>query len=231
MTNEDHLEEQNPSPEEKPLDAAQAEPEGGVPSDEAVSAPAPEPLPEKKIEPPTQQPSESPTGFKDDFSMELRSQLLPDHKHGIFVVLGDRDEINQDCLEAIKHYKITPFIIHPNKSLMDTHSLKERVAQHPKTDFAFVILSGDDFVYSRKDGKPATAKLKAGQEVVFLLGYLTGKFGMQNVFALYKPQASFVFPTSAQNLNFISYEKNGFWIQIFENRLKELGLLDTPAET
>jgi len=227
MTNEDHLEEQNFFSEKKPLDTAPAKPDGGGPPDETVSAPAPEPLPEEKIEPPAQQPSESSTGFKDDFSMELRSRLLPDHKRGVFVVLGDRDEINKDCLEVIKRYKITPFIIHPNKSLIDTHSLKECIAEHPKTDFAFVILTGDDFVYSRKNGKPATAKLKAEQEVVFLLGYLTGKFGMQNVFALYKPQASFVFPTGAQNLNFVAHEKNGFWIQIFENRLKELGLLDT----
>ncbi len=227
MSDENPLEEQNsPAPEPgKPLDPPQAKGEGILPDQTAPAQPN-DPADGKDGQP-LQQPPESATGFKDDFSMELRSHLLPDHKRGVFVVLGDRDEINQDCLEVMKRFKITPFIIHPNKSLTDTRSLKERITQNPKTDFAFVILTGDDFVYSRKDGKPATAKLKAEQEVVFLLGYLIGKFGIQNVFALYKPQQSFVFPTGAQNLNFVAYEKNGFWLQIFENRLKELGFLDT----
>ncbi len=166
--------------------------------------------------------------YKDDFSFSIRSGLLPDNKRGIFVVLGDREEINQDCLSVIQKYGIEPFIIHPNTSWQDPRSVKDLLTQHPKTTFAFVLLTGDDFVYSRKDGKPATAKLKSEQEVVFILGYLLGAFGLQNVFILYKAQKSFLFPTSAQNANFVAYEKNGFWLQIFENRLKERGLLDTP---
>ncbi len=187
-------------------------------------------LPEQSQEPkagPSSNPApgaDEPSAFKDDFTF---NKFNADNKRGIFVVLGDRDEINQDCLSTIRKYGIEPFVIYPLTSLLDTRSIRELIAQHPKTDFAFVVMTGDDFVYPREGGKPATAKLKASQEVVFLLGYLLGKFGIQNVFTVYRPQKSFVFPTGAQNLNFVAYEKNGFWTQIFENRLKERGLLDT----
>ncbi|MFP4473707.1 MAG: TIR domain-containing protein [Candidatus Omnitrophota bacterium] len=136
----------------------------------------------------------------------------------IFVVLCEREEINKDCLSVIQQAGLQPVILYPDHS---DQTIEQKFMTHPRVHFAFVILSGDDFVYDRVEGKPAEAVLCAKQPAVFHLGYLLGKFGRLNTFIVYREQRAYALPTVQHNAIFIPYEKNGRWVELFQDRLNK----------
>ena len=101
-------------------------------------------------------------------------------------------------------------------------SMDQNLADYTDVHFAVVLLSGDEFVYP-KDSKPAEARLRAGQDLVFKLGYLLGRLGKQKVFILYHEQKSFLLPTEFQHAIYTPCDKGGSWRQQLIKRLEQCG--------
>ncbi len=145
---------------------------------------------------------------------EETSSLPPE----IFVVLCERDDINQDCLNVLSTQNIRPIIVNdPN----ETQTLIEIVNQKSNVQFALVILAGDDFIYDRLAGKPGNAELSAKPNNVFHLGFFLAKFGNMGIMTIYREQKSFKFPTGNHQTAFVPYQKGGAWEEILMSKLRE----------
>jgi predicted nucleotide-binding protein len=163
---------------------------------------------------------DNPDILKHDPACEMNEIKLPPRE--IFVVLSERDDFNQECLDALQNYGIQPIILNtPN----EIRSIAEILNQFRQVQFALILLAGDDFIYDRAKGKPGEAHLGAKSNTVFHLGYLLAKFGNMGTLSLYREQKSFRLPTGLQHTAFVPYEKNGKWKQILESKLKTIKIL------
>jgi|GEM_PF-4473733 len=140
----------------------------------------------------------------------------------IFIVLSQRDEMNQDCIAAILKMGVGYVVLNDPSS---SESITERLNTHPHIQFALVLLSGDDFIYDRLTGKPATAQLGPKPNVVFHLGYTLAHFGHVGTLAIYREQRSFHLPTGQHHTIFVPYRKGGPWEEILESKLKHINVL------
>jgi len=140
----------------------------------------------------------------------------------IFIVLSRRDEMNQDCIAAILKMGVGYIVLNDPASY---ESITERLNTHPRVRFALVLLSGDDFIYDRLTGKPATAQLGPKADVVFHLGYVLAQFGHIGTLAIYREQRSFHLPTGQHHTIFVPYRKGGSWEEILKSKLQHINVL------
>ena len=140
----------------------------------------------------------------------------------VCVTYGRNLVMNKQVVSVIRDLGIKPLVMQDRKYA--EKPLAEFVAAYPGIQFVVAILSADDWVYPKEAG-PQDAVLRADQQVVFHLGYWTGKLGRERVFALYYDQRSFQWPTKFLDLIYTPLDKGGLWQEELIGRLKQFGLL------
>lgn len=143
-----------------------------------------------------------------------RTDVVP---REIFVVLCEREDINQDCIDVLQNHGTRSIVVNKPE---ETRSIAEILNEHSRVRFALILLAGDNFIYDRNTGKPGEALLSAKPNNVFHLGYLLAKFGNQGTLAIYREQKSFRLPTGLQNAAFVPYQKGRAWEEILRSKLK-----------
>ena len=156
------------------------------------------------------------TGFDDIRPVPLKTETI----QRVFVVQGDRETLYREILEFLLKLHVRPVYLH--KEGKSVESFEQIFHNHSAIKFAIVLLTSDDFVYS-KDRKPAEAKLRARQDVVFKFGYLMAKLGRPNVFVLYHEQTSFLLPTDFQDALYVADNNPRLWKNELISRLKKNG--------
>lgn len=157
-----------------------------------------------------------------NFKKELsKNSLLPTKEQGVkdeksslqtgkkvFIVHGHNEEIKQAVLNVILTLKLTPIILSEMANLGST--VIEKFNSYSDVDFAVVILSADDFGYSKKENSK-NKKLRARQNAVLELGFFIAKLGRERVFPLHEKCNDFEVPSDINGLVYYTYEVNGNW--------------------
>lgn len=138
----------------------------------------------------------------------------------IFVVHGHDEEMKLAVTRAIEKMNLKPIILHeqPNKG----RTIIEKFTDSSDVSFAVVILSPDDFGYS-KEQIPESGKHRARQNVIFELGFFIGKLDRNRVFILKKEDLNFEMPSNYIGVAYTPYDKLGKWIFELARELKSCG--------
>jgi len=104
-------------------------------------------------------------------------------KRRVLVACGSDDEMKDALTAALGKLWLVPVVLCEEPG----HGKKivERFADYADIEFAVVLLSPDDYIYSKSE-EPSKRKLKPSQDVVFELGFLLGKIGKEHVFVLFR---------------------------------------------
>ncbi len=138
----------------------------------------------------------------------------------VLVVYGAHEMIKDEVLVVLERLGF-PVLLSPGEK-REGLTVFKRFLQPTDICFAVVILTGDDFAYS-KDQTPDEAKLRARQSVVFDLGLLVGKLGRDRVFVLYQETRDFELPTDFFDVLYAPYSKVGGWQLELLRQLKKAG--------
>lgn len=135
----------------------------------------------------------------------------------IFVVHGHNNEIKLDVARTLEKLDLEPIILHEKPNLGRT--LINKFTDNSEVDFAIVIVSADDFGYSKMDGAK-NKRLRPRQNVVFELGYFIAKLGIEKVFTLIENKET-ENPGDFDGVVYVPY--NGGWKNKLVLELKALG--------
>lgn len=99
----------------------------------------------------------------------------------VFVVHGHNNEIKWDVVRTLERLNLEAIILHekPNKG----RTIINKFTDYSDVDFAIVIISADDYGYSKRDGE-IKKRLRPRQNVIFELGFFIAKLGIDKVFPL-----------------------------------------------
>jgi predicted nucleotide-binding protein len=147
-------------------------------------------------------------------------KVKPSKPKIIFVVESSKETMNKECLGLLQKMGFET-ILFPYHDLSQK-TIEERFRKFWDVSFAVVMLSGEEFSYS-KDKKPKDARLRTSQTTVLELGFLLAKLGRQNTFVLYYEQDNFLLPTDSINVIYTAYNPSGDWRKLLFNRLKLAG--------
>ncbi len=101
----------------------------------------------------------------------------------VIVACGSDEQMKTFLTEALVKLRLTPVVLCEEPG----HGRKfvTSFGDYADVAFAVVMLSPDDYVYSKIE-EPTKRKLKASQAVVFELGFLLGKLGRERVLVLFR---------------------------------------------
>lgn len=135
----------------------------------------------------------------------------------IFVVHGHNNEIKLTVARTLEKLGLEPIILHEKPNLGRT--IINKFTDYSDVDFAIIIMSGDDYGYSKLDGE-SNKKLRARQNVIFELGYFIGKLGIEKVFPLIENKETEI-PGDFDGVIYVPY--NSDWQNKLLIELKGLG--------
>jgi predicted nucleotide-binding protein len=140
----------------------------------------------------------------------------------IFIVHGHNHGMKETVARAVQNMGFKPVILHemPNQG----RTVIEKFTEHSdEVQYAIVLLSADDFAYSKtetvKDGK-----LRPRQNVVFELGYFVGKLGRNRVFPLYETLDNFEIHSDFAGVVLVPFDNKGAWRMDLGKELEALGV-------
>jgi predicted nucleotide-binding protein len=138
----------------------------------------------------------------------------------VFIVHGHENEMKLAVARSIEKLGFEAVILHeqPNEG----RTIIEKFESSSEVGFAVVLLSPDDFGYS-KDDKPENANLRSRQNVILELGYFLGKLGRNHVVALFMPQMNFEMPSDFSGVLYIPFDDAGRWQFDLVKELKACG--------
>jgi predicted nucleotide-binding protein len=126
----------------------------------------------------------------------------------VFVVCGTDGEMKQAVTNALTKLRLVPVVMCEEPS--QGRKLVDRFQDYADIGFAVVLLSPDDFAYS-KDESPTKRKLRPRQDVVFELGFLLGKLGKGNLLVLCREFIDFEGPTDFEGMKVIVFDDRDSW--------------------
>lgn len=126
----------------------------------------------------------------------------------IFVAHGSDDEMKQATVGALGKLGLAPVLMREQPS--QGRKIVEAFADYADVSFAVVLLSPDDFVYS-KDDAPAKRKLRPAHDVVFELGFFLGRLGKDNVLVFYRELENFEALTDFEGVRFTAFDDRDSW--------------------
>jgi predicted nucleotide-binding protein len=129
-------------------------------------------------------------------------------KRRVFVVSGADEAMKQAITTALTKLYLIPIVMCEEPS--HGRKLMERFEDYADVGFAVVLLSPDDFGYS-KNAESTTRKLRPRQEVVFELGFLLGKLGRENVLVFFKECLNFEVPTDFEGMKTVAFDQLDSW--------------------
>ncbi len=137
------------------------------------------------------------------------------------VVPGLDPEMAANVIDTLTKLGFTPAVF----DTQDKNAPKELIEGFDKyKDAALaVVILADDEVGTLRLEFPKNVKLRAKPQVVFLGGFLLGKFGTEKVVFIYLPRQNFEFPFEMENLSSIPYDDKNRWHFDFLKELKSRG--------
>lgn len=126
----------------------------------------------------------------------------------IFVISGTDNSMKQALTGALTKLFLAPVIMHEEPG--QGRKILERWADYADVKFAVILMSPDDCVYPKED-KTTKSKLKPRQDIIFLLGYLLGKLGRDNVLVVFRETANFEIPNDFEGIKFVAFDDRGSW--------------------
>jgi predicted nucleotide-binding protein len=149
---------------------------------------------------PTQTPEPQPTGEA--------TAPTPRKRQRLFVVAGKDQLMSQAVTGALTKLFLVPVVLQEEPS--QGRRILTNFTSYIDMKFAVVLLSPDDCVYPRDD-KTTKSKLKPRQDIIFLLGYLLGKLGMEKVLVLFRESTNFEIPNDFEGIKFVAFDDRGSW--------------------
>ncbi|MBL8012776.1 MAG: nucleotide-binding protein [Candidatus Omnitrophica bacterium] len=137
------------------------------------------------------------------------------------VVPGLDVEMSTNVVNTLTKLGFDPVVF----DAQDKNSPKELIEGFDKYENAAlaVVILADDEVGTLRLEFPKNVKLRARPQVVFLGGFLLGKFGSDKVVFLYLPRQNFEFPFEMEKLSSIPYDDKNRWHFDFLKELKARG--------
>lgn len=169
---------------------------------EESPAPSPEPQPVSMEPPPV--PAEEPAA-------------KPKYSKRVFLVHGPDERMKNKVVPVLE--KLGLKAVRFDEGTDENLTLYERAQQNPDVGFAVILLSIEDMAYPKNE-KPAAAKPRVNQNVIFQLGFLSGKLGRQRVFVLYPRKDNFELPTRYFDAYYTPFDDEGRWKRYLVDRLK-----------
>lgn len=108
----------------------------------------------------------------------------------------------------VEKIDLDPIILHEQSNLGNT--VIEKFMTHSNVGFCIVLLSADDYGYSKSQGKN-NAQKRARQNVILELGFFIGKLGRNRVVALIEDIADFEIPSDINGVIYITFDNAGKW--------------------
>lgn len=141
----------------------------------------------------------------------------PEQLCAVFIIHGRDDGTKETVARFIERLGLKPIILHeePNQG----QTIIEKFEQHAEVAFAIALLTPDDtggLAEEEQSHKP-----RARQNVIFELGYFTGKLGRQGVCALTKGPVEI--PSDYYGVLYIPFEESGAWKMALVRELKTAG--------
>lgn len=126
----------------------------------------------------------------------------------VFIVHGHNESMKQSVARIVEKLDLNPVILHEQSNLEKT--VIEKFMTHSNVGFAIVLLSADDFGYSKNESKE-NAKKRARQNVILELGFFIGKLGRNRVVALVEDSSDFEIPSDINGVIYIPFDNAGKW--------------------
>jgi predicted nucleotide-binding protein len=136
----------------------------------------------------------------------------------VFVVHGHDEATKEKVARFISKLRLEPMILHeqPNRG----RTIIEKFVDHADVGYALVLLTADDVGGpKRTDGD--NMKSRARQNVVFELGYFTGRLGRERVCALY--EGGVEIPSDYEGVVYVPLDEAGAWQFKVAKELKAAG--------
>jgi len=133
----------------------------------------------------------------------------------VFLVHGHEQGIVHECARLIERFGLTAVILHeqPNEG----RTVIEKFEHHADAGFAVVFLTADDV----GGIKGQEQKPRARQNVIFELGFFSGKLGRRKTCALYREGVEL--PSDYNGVLYISIEKEDWKMKVAQE-MKVAGL-------
>ena len=138
----------------------------------------------------------------------------------IFVAYGYNEAMKDEVVTTLQKLEFS--VIVREKTAEEGKTFTTNFLEFHDIGFAVVVLSGDDFGYS-KEHEAHQAKLRPRQQIVFELGFLAGRLGRDRVFVLHQDSKNFELPTAFFDILYVPYRKMGEWQLQLLRQLKRSG--------
>ncbi len=138
----------------------------------------------------------------------------------VFIVHGHNDAMKEATARTIEKLGLKAIVLHEKANAGDT--IIEKFTKHSDVGFAIVLLSADDYGYSKIENE-AKPKLRARQNVIFELGFFYGKLGRKRVVAIFEQNKDFEKPSDIDGVIYIPYNSDGKWKFDLARELLEIG--------
>ena len=158
--------------------------------------------------------------WEDDSFIEIptsQNQTSSEHMRDVFIIHGRDDGTKETVARFISQLGLNPIILHeqPNQG----QTIIEKFERHAEVTFAIALLTPDDTGGLSEDEQ--SLKPRARQNVIFELGYFTGKLGRRRVCALTKEPVEI--PSDYYGVLYISLDESDGWKMRLMRELKNAG--------
>jgi predicted nucleotide-binding protein len=153
-----------------------------------------------------------------DVSNQPPAVRSPSAYREVFVVHGHDEAAKETTARFLEMLGLKPVILHEQPS--QGRTIIEKFERHADVAFAVVLLTPDDIGASKT--RPEDQQSRARQNVVFELGYFTGKLGRSKVCALYKEGLEL--PSDYQGVLYVQMTADGGWQLRLAKELKAAGI-------
>ena len=135
----------------------------------------------------------------------------------VFIIHGRDKGTRETVARFIEQLELNPIILdeQPNQG----QTIIEKFEQHAEVEFAIALLTPDDTGGLSKDEQ--SLKPRARQNVIFELGYFTGKLGRSRVCALTKGHVDM--PSDYYGVLYIPFDESGGWKMKLVQELRNAG--------
>ena len=141
----------------------------------------------------------------------------PEHLRDVFIIHGRDEGTKETVARFITQLLLNPIILHeqPNQG----QTIIEKFERHAEVAFAIALLTPDDI--GSLAGEEQSLKPRARQNVIFELGYFTGKLDRGRVCALTK--GNIEIPSDYDGVLYIPLDESGAWKMELVKELKNAG--------